>query len=246
VREATGCEPGSIGPIGFAGKTYVDHAAAHLADFVCGANEKDAHFTGVNWGRDLPEPRSRDIRTVQSGDPSPTGRGTLEIARGIEVGHIFQLGQLYSEAMQATVLDEQSNAVTMFMGCYGIGVTRVVAAAIEQNHDASGIIWPEPLAPFLVVLVPINYQKSERVQQAADRLYEEFTAAGIEVLFDDRDARPGVKFADSELIGIPHRIVIGDRALAAGNLEYRQRRETESTEISLADAVAYIRHKLNH
>ena len=246
VRHATGCEPGSIGPIGFAGKLYVDHSATHLADFVCGANEKDAHFTGVNWARDLPEPRSQDIRNVQTGDPSPTGRGTLEIARGIEVGHIFQLGQLYSEAMQATVLDEQSNAVAMFMGCYGIGVTRVVAAAIEQNHDVSGIIWPEPLAPFLVVLVPINYQKSERVRQTADQLYEEFTAAGIEVLLDDRDARPGVKFADSELIGIPHRIVIGDRTLGAGNLEYRRRRETESTEICLADAVAYIRDKLNH
>jgi len=246
VREATGCEPGSIGPIGFAGRAYVDHAAAHLANFVCGANEKDVHFKGVNWVRDLPEPRSQDIRNVQTGDPSPTGRGTLEIARGIEVGHIFQLGQLYSEAMQATVLDEQSRTVTMFMGCYGIGVTRVVAAAIEQNHDASGILWPEPLAPFLVVLVPINYQKSAPVRQAADELYEGFSAAGIDVLLDDRDARPGVKFADSELIGIPHRIVVGDRALSAGKLEYRHRRETESTEISLADAVTYIRHKLNH
>lgn len=246
VREATGCEPGSIGPVGFAGKVYADHAAAHLADFVCGANEKDAHLTGVNWARDLPEPRSHDIRNVQAGDPSPTGRGTLEIARGIEVGHIFQLGQLYSEAMQATVLDEQSRAVTMFMGCYGIGVTRVVAAAIEQNHDASGIIWPEPLAPFLVVLVPINYQKSAPVRQTADELYEGFRTAGIDVLLDDRDARPGVKFADSELIGIPHRIVIGDRGLGSGKLEYRHRLKTESAEISLTDAVAYIGHKLNH
>src|SRR5271166_70821 len=245
VREATGCEPGSLGPIGFAGTIYVDHAAASLADFVCGANEQDVHFTGVNWARDLPEPRSQDLRNVQTGDPSPTGRGTLEIARGIEVGHIFQLGQLYSEAMQATVLNEQSRAVTMFMGCYGIGVTRVVAAAIEQNHDANGIIWPEPLAPFLVVLVPINYQKSQRVQQATDALYDEFRAAGIDVLLDDRDARPGVKFADSELIGIPHRIVIGERGLSGGNLEYRHRRETESTEISTADPVGYIRDKLN-
>jgi len=246
VRQATGCDPGSIGPIGFAGKIYVDHAAAHLADYVCGANEKDMHFSGVNWARDLPEPRSHDLRNVRNGDQSPSGRGTLEIARGIEVGHIFQLGQLYSEAMKATVLDEDSNAVTMFMGCYGIGVTRVVAAAIEQNHDANGIIWPEPLAPFLVILVPINYQKSEQVQRAADRLYEEFRAAGIDVLLDDRDARPGVKFADSELIGIPHRIVIGDRGLGAGKLEYRHRRETDSTEIPMADAVAYIRDKLNH
>jgi prolyl-tRNA synthetase len=244
VRSATGCDPGSLGPIGFAGTMYVDHAAAHLHDFVCGANEKDVHFTGVNWGRDLPEPASRDIRNVQKGDPSPSGRGTLDIARGIEVGHIFQLGQLYSEAMKATVLDEQSKAVTMFMGCYGIGVTRVVAAAIEQNHDANGIIWPDSLAPFQVVLVPINYQKSARVMEAADRLYQQFNAAGIDVLLDDRDARPGVKFADSELMGIPHRIVIGERGLDAGNLEYRHRRETESTDIPAADPVGYISRKL--
>jgi prolyl-tRNA synthetase len=246
VRQATGCDPGSIGPIGFAGQIYVDHAAAQLADFVCGANEPDMHFTGVNWVRDLPISGSQDLRNVQRGDPSPSGQGTLEIARGIEVGHIFQLGQLYSQAMQAAVLDEQGKSVTMFMGCYGIGVTRVVAAAIEQNHDANGIIWPEPLAPFSVILVPINYQKSAPVQEATDRLYEELREAGIEVLLDDRDARPGVKFADAELIGIPHRIVIGDRTLAAGKLEYRQRRETESTEIGAADAVAYMRDKLNH
>jgi len=245
VRKATGTEPGFIGPIGFTGKIYVDHAAAHLADFVCGANEKDMHFGGVNWGRDLQEPQSVDIRNVQSGDPSPTGRGTLEIARGIEVGHIFQLGRLYSEAMHASVLDEQGKALTMYMGCYGIGVTRVVAAAIEQNHDANGILWPEAIAPFQVVLVPINYQKSAQVQQTADSLYEQFNAAGIDVLLDDRDARPGVKFADSELMGIPHRIVIGERGLAAGNLEYRHRSETESTEISAADPVGYIRDKLN-
>ena len=245
VRQATGCEPGFIGPIGFAGKIYVDHAAAHLADFVCGANEKDMHFRGVNWGRDLQDPPSADIRNAQRGDPSPTGRGTLEIERGIEVGHIFQLGQLYSKAMNASVLDEQGKALTLFMGCYGIGVTRVVAAAIEQNHDANGILWPEAIAPFQVVLVPINYQKSTRVQEIADSLYEQFNAAGIDVLLDDRDARPGVKFADSELMGIPHRIVIGERGIAAGNLEYRHRSETESTEISAADPVGYIRHKLN-
>jgi prolyl-tRNA synthetase len=245
VREATGCDPGSIGPIGFTGKVYVDHAAAHLADFVCGANEKDFHFTGVNWVRDLPDEKSHDIRNVRKGDPSPSGRGTLDIARGIEVGHIFQLGQLYSEAMKATVLDEQGKALTMYMGCYGIGVTRVVAAAIEQNNDANGIIWPDALAPFHVVLVPINYQKSSRVMEAADKLYEQFNAAGIDVLLDDRDVRPGVKFADSELIGIPHRIVIGERGLNAGNLEYRHRRETESIEIPAADPVGYIRLKLN-
>jgi len=244
VREATGCDPGSLGPVGFAGTMYVDHAAAHLHDFVCGANEKDVHFTGVNWGRDLPDPASRDIRNVQKGDPSPSGRGTLDIARGIEVGHIFQLGQLYCEAMKATVLDEQSKALTMFMGCYGIGVTRVVAAAIEQNHDENGIIWPDALAPFQVVLVPINYQKSARVTEVADKLYEQFNAAGIDVLFDDRDARPGVKFADSELMGIPHRIVIGERGLNAGNLEYRHRRETESVEIPATNPVGYINQKL--
>jgi prolyl-tRNA synthetase len=245
IRAVVGAEPGFIGPLGFAGRIYVDHAAAHLANFVCGANEKDMHYRGVNWGRDLPDQPSVDIRNAQAGDPSPTGRGTLQIARGIEVGHIFQLGQLYSAAMNASVLDEQGKAVTMFMGCYGIGVTRVVAAAIEQNHDANGILWPAAIAPFQVVLVPINYQKSAKVQETADALYRDFNAAGIDVLLDDRDARPGVKFADSELLGIPHRIVIGERSLAAGNLEYRNRRETESTEISAADPVGYIRHKLN-
>ena len=245
IRSLIGAEPGFIGPVGFKGRIYVDHAAAHMADFVCGANEKDMHYRGVNWGRDLPDQPSVDIRNVQAGDPSPTGRGTLQIARGIEVGHIFQLGQLYSAAMNASVLDEQGKALTMHMGCYGIGVTRVVAAAIEQNHDANGILWPAAIAPFQVVLVPINYQKSTKVQETADALYRDFNAAGIDVLLDDRDARPGVKFADSELLGIPHRIVIGERSLAAGNLEYRDRRETESTEISAADPVGYIRHKLN-
>ncbi len=244
VREAANSDLGSLGPVGFRGTIYVDHAAAQLADFVCGANENDMHLTGVNWGRDLPEPRAFDIRNIVPGDPSPTGSGTLEIARGIEVGHIFQLGQLYSQALQASVLDEQGKAVTMFMGCYGIGVTRVVAAAIEQNHDANGIIWPETLAPFNVIVVPINYQKSERVRRAADRLYEDLGAAGIDVLLDDRDARPGVKFADAELIGIPHRLVIGDRGLETGKLEYRHRRDSESTEIPAADVVAYIEGKV--
>jgi prolyl-tRNA synthetase len=245
IRAATGCEPGFIGPVGFKGKVYADHAAAHMADFVCGGNEKDVHFTGVNWGRDLPEPIAVDLRNVRSGDASPSGKGTLEIARGIEVGHIFQLGQLYSEALKASVLDEHGKAVPMYMGCYGIGVTRVVAAAIEQNHDENGILWPDAIAPFQVVLVPINYQKSAQVQETADRLYRDFEAAGIDVLLDDRDARPGVKFADSELMGIPHRIVIGDRGLSTGTLEYRNRRETESTEISAADPVSYIRTRLN-
>jgi prolyl-tRNA synthetase len=245
VRTATGTEPGFLGPIGFRGRIFVDHAAAHMADFVCGANEKDMHFRGVNWGRDLAEPKSVDIRNAQAGDPSPSGRGALQLARGIEVGHIFQLGCLYSEAMNASVLDEQGKALAMFMGCYGIGMTRVVAAAIEQNHDANGIIWPESLAPFQVVLVPINYQKSTRVQETADALYQAFNAAGIDVLLDDRDARPGVKFADSELMGIPHRLVIGERTLNAGKLEYRHRREADSSEIPADDPVTFIRQKLN-
>jgi prolyl-tRNA synthetase len=243
VRAATGSEPGSIGPVGFKGRIHVDHAAAHLADFVCGANEKDFHFTGVNWGRDLPELPSADLRNVQPGDPSPSGSGRLAIARGIEVGHIFQLGRQYSEAMAATVLDVDGKATTMYMGCYGIGVTRVVAAAIEQNHDANGIIWPDAIAPFQVVLVPINYQSSEAVRTAADQLYAEFAAAGFDVLLDDRDARPGVKFADSELLGIPHRIVIGDRGLKAGKLEYRHRRDSAATEIAAGTAIEHVRQK---
>ncbi len=241
VRAATGCEPGSIGPVGFTGRVYVDHAAAHLADFICGANQQDVHLTGVNWGRDLPEPQAVDLRNVQKGDPSPSGKGTLEIARGIEVGHVFQLGQLYSEAMRATVLDEQGKDVVMFMGCYGIGVTRVVAAAIEQNHDANGIRWPEALAPFQVVLVPLNYHKSAAVRAAAEQMYADFQAAHVEVLLDDRDARPGVKFADSELTGIPHRIVIGERGLASGMVEYRHRSASESTDIPMADALGHLR-----
>ena len=243
VKAFTGCEPGSLGPIGFAGRLYVDHAAAALADFVCGANEKDRHYTGVNWERDLPAPESRDLRNAVDGDPSPTGPGTIKIARGIEVGHIFQLGRKYSEAMKAAVLDQQGKSLTMFMGCYGIGVTRVVAAAIEQNHDANGIIWPEAIAPFQVVLVPLNNQKSPRVQEASEALYREFSAAGIDVLLDDRDARAGVKFADSELIGIPHRIVLGERGLAGAMVEYRHRRDTESREIPHAEAVSFVRRQ---
>ncbi|HUX74937.1 MAG TPA: proline--tRNA ligase [Steroidobacteraceae bacterium] len=241
VRASTGCEPGFLGPFGFTGKLFADHAAAALADFVCGANEKDQHYSGVNWGRDLAVPETRDIRNAVAGDLSPTGRGRLQIARGIEVGHIFQLGRKYSEAMHAAVLDEQGKSVTMYMGCYGIGVTRVVAAAIEQNHDANGIIWPEAIAPFRAVLVPINYQKSQRLREAADSLYRDLLAAGIDTLLDDRDLRAGVKFADSELLGIPHRIVLGERGLAEGTVEYRHRGAAESTQIPLADAERFIR-----
>lgn len=244
VRAVAGAEPGYLGPVGFAGRIYVDRAAAALADFVCGANEKDTHFTGVNWGRDLAAPDPRDIRNAVAGDPSPGGRGTLQIARGIEVGHIFQLGRKYSEPLKAAVLDESGKEVTLLMGCYGIGVTRVVAAAIEQNHDERGIIWPEPLAPFQVVLVPLNLQKSARVREVADRLYNELTAQGVEVLYDDRDARPGVKFADAELLGIPHRLVVADRGLDAGRLEYRHRRDSESTEFPADEAVEFIKSRM--
>jgi len=244
VLAATGCEPGYLGPRGLTCPVYADHAALALADFVCGANKLDIHLTGVNWGRDLPEPIPADLRNVVEGDPSPGGAGRLVIRRGIEVGHIFQLGRKYSEAMQASVLDESGKPVTMFMGCYGIGVTRIVAAAIEQNHDAAGIRWPEPLAPFAVVLVPLNAAKAPRVAEAAERLYAELAAAGIETLLDDRDARPGVKFADAELIGIPHRIVVSERGLDAGRLEYRHRRATANEDWPADEVVARLRAKL--
>ena len=244
IRDAFGANPGSLGPVGFKGRVIADSAVQALADVVVGANENEWHLTGCNFGRDAPEPEYADLRSVVEGDPSPDGRGTLRIARGIEVGHIFQLGRKYSESMQAAVLDESGKSIAPYMGCYGIGVTRVVAAAIEQNHDERGIIWPDPLAPFQVVLVPINLQKSQRVREVADRLYTDLNAAGIEVLYDDRDARPGVKFADAELIGIPHRVVVAERGLDAGKLEYRHRRATESEEFPLADALTFIRSRL--
>jgi prolyl-tRNA synthetase len=238
VVVATGCEPGFLGPVGLTCPIYADHAALALADFVCGANEADHHLTGVNWGRDLPEPSAVDIRNVIEGDPSPGGNGRLRIRRGIEVGHIFQLGRKYSEAMQATVLDEAGKPVVMFMGCYGIGVTRIVAAAIEQNHDAAGILWPEPIAPFTVVLVPLNAAKSDKVRALAEDLYTRLLEAGVDVLLDDRDARPGVKFADTELLGIPHRLVISDRGIDSGKLEYRHRRATANEEWPIDEALA--------
>jgi prolyl-tRNA synthetase len=244
IARATGAQVGFIGPVGLRCRIYADHSALALADFVCGANEKDMHLTGVNWDRDVGNVTAADIRNVREGDPSPSGRGHLKIARGIEVGHIFQLGNKYSKPLKAAVLDESGTEVTLLMGCYGIGVTRVVAAAIEQNHDERGIIWPEPLAPFQVVLVPLNLQKSARVREVADRLYNELTAQGIEVLYDDRDARPGVKFADAELLGIPHRLVVGDRGLEAGRLEYRYRRDSESTEFPAGEAIAFIKARL--
>jgi prolyl-tRNA synthetase len=246
IARQTGTELGFIGPVGLkVARLYVDHSAFALADFISGANEKDAHFTGTNWERDVSGATAADIRNAVEGDPSPSGRGTLKIVRGIEVGHIFQLGRKYSTPMKATVLDESGKEVDMLMGCYGIGVTRIVAAAIEQNHDERGIIWPDPIAPFTVVLVALNLHKSPRVREVADRLYEELTAAGIEVLYDDRDARPGVKFADAELLGIPHRLVVADRGIEAGKLEYRHRRDTESQEFPATDVVQFLRSKMD-
>jgi prolyl-tRNA synthetase len=244
VLEASGTEPGSIGPVGLKCRLYADHSAMAVADFVCGANERDLHLSGVNWGRDLPEAAAADLRNVVDGDASPSGKGQLRIVRGIEVGHIFQLGRKYSEAMKASVLDESGKGVTMYMGCYGIGVTRIVAASIEQNHDAAGIIWPDALAPFHVVLVPMGLQKSPALRERAEALYAELQAAGIEVLFDDRDARPGVKFADAELLGIPHRLVLGERGLASGTIEYRHRRASENQDIPLGGLLAFLRERI--
>ncbi|HLU61854.1 MAG TPA: proline--tRNA ligase [Gammaproteobacteria bacterium] len=241
VREVVGCEPGFIGPLGLAEKgvrVIADHAALAVADFVCGGNEKDLHLSGVNWERDVALPVAADIRNVVDGDPSPDGKGTLRIARGIEVGHIFQLGTKYSEAMGAKVLDEDGRERVLAMGCYGIGVTRVVAAAIEQNHDEQGIIWPAPIAPFQVALLPMNLHKSDAVRETAEKIYSALVAAGIDVLFDDRNVRPGVMFADMELIGIPHRLVVGERGLANGVIEYKRRRDGEAREIALDELLA--------
>jgi prolyl-tRNA synthetase len=241
VRGASGCEPGYAGPIGLDIPVYFDHATALMSDFVCGANETDAHLTGVNFERDLPRPATVDLRNVCAGDPVPNGKGTLRIARGIEVGHIFQLGTMYSESMGATVQDRDGNDVPMAMGCYGIGITRIVGAAIEQNHDQRGIIWPDPLTPFDVVLIPINMHRSEAVRVAAEALYAELGEMGLDVLFDDRDARPGVKFADAELLGVPHRLVVSDRGLAAGELEYRHRRDSDARVLKREAALDILR-----
>jgi prolyl-tRNA synthetase len=241
IRKATGSEPGSLGPVDLQLPVFFDHAVGNMSDFSCGANRFEQHFTGVNFGRDLPEPATVDIRNVVAGDPVPGGSSTFKIARGIEVGHIFQLGTKYSDAMGATVQDQNGKDRKMPMGCYGIGITRIVGAAIEQNHDANGIIWPEPIAPFDVVLVPINLQRSEIVRTAAEELYAEMQSMGLDVLYDDRDVRPGVKFADAELIGIPHRIVVAERGLAAGELEYRHRRDDEARNLKRADALKLLK-----
>ena len=244
VRKALGAGFGSLGPVGMEVEVVVDRSAAALADFVCGANRDEFHLTGVNWERDCPLGRVEDLREVVEGDPCPDGNGTLQIKRGIEVGHIFQLGCKYSEAMKAQVLDENGKNVTMTMGCYGIGVSRVVAAAIEQNHDDRGITWPQAMAPFQLAIVPLNMQKSEAVASCAEDLYQQLKNAGIDVLMDDRNERPGVKFADMELIGIPHRIVIGDRALAEGNIEYKGRQDEDSQLVPQGEIISFLQDKL--
>ncbi len=222
IKQAAGCSAGSLGPVGLTIKVIADYAALQVADFVCGANQDGKHLTGVNWERDCELPAVADLRNIIEGDASPDGKGTLSIVRGIEVGHIFQLGTKYSEAMKATVLDENGKATVMTMGCYGIGITRIVASAIEQNHDDNGIIWSDALAPFDIAIAPINMQKSEEVRNAAIKLHDELTAAGLDVLLYDEKARLGGMLADLDLIGIPHRVVIGDRGLKENKVEYKK------------------------
>jgi len=246
VIRACNCKPGSIGPIGLTIDIIADRSVALMSDFVCGANQDGKHYHGVNWERDLPVPAQiQDIRTVVEGDASPDGSGKLTLARGIEVGHIFQLGTKYSAAMRAGVINEGGKNQIMLMGCYGIGISRVVAAAIEQNHDSKGIIWPVNLAPFQVALCPMNMHKSERLKEASEKLYQDLLAAGIEVLFDDRKVRAGFMFSDMELIGIPHCIVLGDRGLDSGTVEYKARTAQENEEIPFADIIDFLKEKLN-
>ena len=246
IVEYFGTKPGYLGPIGTAKPVNViaDRSVAAMSDFVCGANEEDFHYVGVNWGRDLPVPVVHDLRNVVEGDPSPDGEGTLAIQRGIEVGHVFQLGTRYSEDMKATYLDENGKPQLLQMGCYGIGVTRILGAAIEQNFDDRGIIWPTAIAPFEVVLCPMSYDRSAPVKDQTDQLYAALLDAGVDVIVDDRGLRPGAMFADWELIGIPHRIVIGDRGIKEGKLEYQGRRDPESTAVDIADMASFIRRRL--
>lgn len=242
-----GSKPGYLGPVGVSEDVavYADRTVADMSDFCCGANEEGFHLTGVNFGRDLPEPQVADLRNVVEGDRSPDGKGTLKLQRGIEVGHVFYLGTKYSEALNATYLDENGKPQVLQMGCYGIGVTRLAGAAIEQNHDEKGITWPASIAPFEVVLCPMNYAKSEAVREAADKLYEDLKARGVDVILDDRDMRPGVMFADWELIGVPHRVVIGDRGLKEGAVEYADRRNlAEKVMVKTDEAVDFLLEKL--
>ena len=245
VEHLVNAPVGFIGPQDLSIPVIADHAALQVADFVCGANKIDAHWTNMNWERDVPLAQAADLRNVVSGDPSPDGKGTLEIVRGIEVGHIFQLGEKYSKAMNATVLDEDGKSVVMPMGCYGIGVTRVVAAAIEQNHDEKGIIWPTPLAPFQLALIPINMHKSQRLRETVDALYQQLKQAGIDVLLDNRKARPGVMFADMELIGIPHRLVLSEKGLDENSIEYKRRDGSVDIKLKLDDVISELRPLLD-
>ena len=246
VKNACNCKPGSIGPIGLNIKIIADRSVTLMSDFVCGANQDGKHYQGVNWERDLPVPdHIADLRMVVDGDPSPDGKGRITLARGIEVGHIFQLGTKYSEAMKAGVINEGGKNQIMTMGCYGIGISRVVAAAIEQNHDDKGIIWPVNLAPFQVALCPMNMHKSERLKAASEQLYQDLLAAGIDVLFDDRKVRAGFMFSDMELIGIPHCIVVGDRGLDSGTVEYKARTAEANEEIPFADIIDFLKKKLS-
>ena len=244
IRETIGAGPGSLGPVALSIPCVADFSVASVSDFAAGANRDGKHWFGINWGRDAEVPQQADIRNVVEGDPSPDGKGQIRLARGIEVGHIFQLGTKYSESMNAVVLGEDGKSHVMLMGCYGIGVSRIVAAAIEQNHDDHGICWPEPIAPFQIALLPMNAKKSHRVREAAEQLYEELNEAGVEVLLDDRNVRPGVMFNDMELIGIPHRVVIGERGLDEGTLEYRKRTASENEEIPLEGALETILSRL--
>jgi len=244
ILAAFGANGGSLGPVGFKGKVYADFATEKGADWIIGANEDGFHYTGFNFGRDAAEPEFTDIRNVVAGDPSPCGKGSLQLARGIEVGHVFQLRDKYSAALNASFLDNNGKSQIMEMGCYGIGITRVVAAAIEQNHDERGIIWTDAMAPFAAVIVPMNYKKSEAVREAADKIYADLLAAGVDVLLDDRDERAGVLLADSELLGIPHRIVIGDRGLKEGNVEYARRTDSEAQSVPVGDIAAHVAAQL--
>jgi prolyl-tRNA synthetase len=246
IQEAYGTVPGYLGPINTRQpvKVVADRTVANMADFVCGANEADYHFTGANWGRDVAEPQVADLRNVVEGDASPDGQGVLAIERGIEVGHVFQLGTAYSAAMGATYLDEAGKPAPLQMGCYGIGVTRILGAAIEQNYDDKGIVWPDAIAPFELVLCPMGYDRSELVKEQTDKLYAELQAAGVDVILDDRGLRPGAMFADWELIGVPHRVVIGERGLKEGNLEYQGRRDAAATAVPVADMAGFVKDKL--
>jgi prolyl-tRNA synthetase len=246
IRTRLKANPGSLGPVGHDVRIVADRTVAAMSDFCTGANEDGYHLTGVNFGRDLPEPEVADIRNVVTGDPSPDAHGTLQIARGIEVGHVFQLRTVYSAKMGARVVNAKGEEVPVEMGCYGIGITRIVAAAIEQNHDDRGIIWTDPMAPFAVAIIPMGYYRSETVRAAADKLYEELAAQGVEAFLDDRDERPGVLLADQELIGIPHRVVIGDRGLKEGVLEYQHRRDAQATKVPVAEAAKHVAARLQH